>query len=603
MITKIVKENDALYDALFAEIAEKINEGKDETNKIVIQSLEDYFLHLEDIVSYIENEHMDCVYFLRLPIDEGLFEIDANKRTINIPANYKSNGIAVAGDSYAETLWFKIDRYYDLQDLSLTNIRIYWEVPGSTGKVSGWSTPVFKDIYSEARQLLFAWVIPDLLTEFAGDLKFSISFYCEGQDALTHSYEFNTLAQTVKINKTLERSDIMTPDTTDFLTLKDRLHNSTDPGKIYIDRPIFSDLTSPKTVTVLDKGNSELFVSAYTIQNGATMEYTLFRTGLRSNIVSTTVYIKTNDIKLNNNKKYYLSDGSLVDYPDEAELSNYCEQCQKYIISESGSYQCRVRAAYSGQYSASEYTTLWNWEAPTEFEVPNDAIAFTNNENGVISSTVTGTRSNEIEINWPSNSRDSEQQKEAKYEATLKIILNDSDMEKITTINSLEHSSYTITDSDILNTLDTELDTGIVEITDFKKTLNKTFIENEASVQLKIQSAAKPYPQESISLSPNTIIQVLTGIAEITLSKDSFNEKQTYSYVWERKSKQDDTVYTEVSTPGYQNIDFSGTDDIKITNISFAQTGFYRLKIKACFGKDEAYTVSSSSQDIVVAQV
>ena len=395
----------------------------------------------------------------------------------------------------------------------------------------------------------------------------------------------------------------MTPDTTDFLTLKDRLHNSTDPGKIYIDRPIFSDLTSPKTVTVLDNGNSELFVSAYTMQNGATIEYTLFRNGLRSDIVSTTVYIQTNDAKLNNNKKYYLSDESPVEYPEEAELSSYYEQCQKYIISESGSYQCRVRASYSGQYSASEYTTLWNWEAPTEFEVLSDAITFTNNKDGVISSTVTGTRSNEVEIKWPSNSKDSEQQKEAKYEATLKIILNDSNMEKITTINSLDHISYTITDSDILEKLDTELDTGIVEITDFKKTLNKTSIENEASVQLEIQSAAKPYPQESILLSPDTIIQVLTGIAEITLRRDSFNEKQTYSYIWERKSKQDETVYMEVSTPGYQNIDFSGTGDIRITNISFAQTGFYRLKIKACFGKDEVYTVSSSSQDIIVAQV
>ena len=102
-----------------------------------------------------------------------MITINANTRSIVLPENYRKTGIAVAGDTFAETLWFKIDRYYDLQDLSLTDIYIFWELPDKT---KGYSTPAFEDINSEAGQLIFSWTIPDLLTANAGNIKFYVSF-------------------------------------------------------------------------------------------------------------------------------------------------------------------------------------------------------------------------------------------------------------------------------------------------------------------------------------------------------------------------------------------------------------------------------------------
>jgi hypothetical protein len=50
-----------------------------------------------------------------LPQDEELFEIDANKRKINVPASF-SGGASVVGDEIAETIYFSIDRYFDITD-------------------------------------------------------------------------------------------------------------------------------------------------------------------------------------------------------------------------------------------------------------------------------------------------------------------------------------------------------------------------------------------------------------------------------------------------------------------------------------------------------
>ena len=55
--------------------------------------------------------------WLILPRDEGLFEIDANSRKINIPAEFSRNGVGVQGDELAEIIYFSIDRYFDTTDL------------------------------------------------------------------------------------------------------------------------------------------------------------------------------------------------------------------------------------------------------------------------------------------------------------------------------------------------------------------------------------------------------------------------------------------------------------------------------------------------------
>lgn len=123
MITKITNETRPLYNALFEEADVLLGNPEDTT-----AGLEDYFGVINDVVSAagagIQNEKVrnyEKRKFLALPFSEEYFEVDANTRTISIPANFAKNGLSVQGDQVAETLFFKIDRYFDHEDFGNTD--------------------------------------------------------------------------------------------------------------------------------------------------------------------------------------------------------------------------------------------------------------------------------------------------------------------------------------------------------------------------------------------------------------------------------------------------------------------------------------------------
>ena len=99
MITKTTSLNEA-YDSLFDEIRVKSN------NNINVDNIESFFGKIEEIAQLDKK-------FLRLPLDEPIFEINANTRSINVPTDFKSNGLSVQGDHLAETVFFSVDRYFD----------------------------------------------------------------------------------------------------------------------------------------------------------------------------------------------------------------------------------------------------------------------------------------------------------------------------------------------------------------------------------------------------------------------------------------------------------------------------------------------------------
>ena len=113
MITK----DTSLYNDLF----DKANAllGLSKEDKGYIKNIDSYFLKLGDIKTAL-GEDIDISYFM-LPIDEPLFEINANTRLIKIPDEFK-NGISVQGDEIAETIFFSIDRYFDATDFYNDNI-------------------------------------------------------------------------------------------------------------------------------------------------------------------------------------------------------------------------------------------------------------------------------------------------------------------------------------------------------------------------------------------------------------------------------------------------------------------------------------------------
>lgn len=122
--------------------------------------------------------------FTALPLDKEPFDIDLNTRGITIPSLYKKSGIGVRSDDIAETLYFRVDRYFDYMDLSTCDIYIQWETPAGTdaNKVAvpamkGVSVPHIRDIASEPGKLIFSWPISRDMTQVAGQLKFSVRFF------------------------------------------------------------------------------------------------------------------------------------------------------------------------------------------------------------------------------------------------------------------------------------------------------------------------------------------------------------------------------------------------------------------------------------------
>lgn len=199
MITKTVGIDISIYSDIFADI--KKNTG------IEIQKLEDLFGQLNTIATqYFAEENNWDPKFLKLPAEEPTFNIDANSRKIEIPGEFKSNGLSVQGDNLAETVFFKIARYFDYMDLSTCDISINWKMGTETGKTKNFilSTNI------EPGYIIFGWPVDSTITKKNGSLSFAVEFSKTGKDENNEeikTYSFNTLAATINIKEGLIVND------------------------------------------------------------------------------------------------------------------------------------------------------------------------------------------------------------------------------------------------------------------------------------------------------------------------------------------------------------------------------------------------------------
>ena len=140
-----------------AEYAIAIESGEE------ITTLEEYFCYIADL-------HKIDKKFTILPLEdeESFFHINANTRTIEVPKSFKDAGVSVQGDEVAEILYFKIDRYFDMDDLATKDILIQWRAPADKeGKrKEGFSKPWVVDFTSEPGYIIFGWPLASELTEF-----------------------------------------------------------------------------------------------------------------------------------------------------------------------------------------------------------------------------------------------------------------------------------------------------------------------------------------------------------------------------------------------------------------------------------------------------
>lgn len=141
-----------------------------------------------------------------LPKDEKIYEINLNERTIEAP-----EFLSVEQDHNAETVYFKMDRYFDNVDLARNDIHIlvqYENADTRSTKKGYFYAPPFVDVttFGKEDKIIFPWVIEGAATAYSGTIKFSIKFYklrAENQSdgSVQYFYEFNlnTLVSTSKV--------------------------------------------------------------------------------------------------------------------------------------------------------------------------------------------------------------------------------------------------------------------------------------------------------------------------------------------------------------------------------------------------------------------
>lgn len=241
-----------------------------------IDSLNEYFAYIKELAM------INPAKYTRLPIDEDLFEIDANARTITVPANFSKNGISVKGDVISEIVYFRINRYFDMDDLSTKEIFVEWEnAAGRTGVSKTWGI----DVESDPGYLIFGWPVDAAVTEASGRVSFSVRFYTvDTNNGNTLQYSWSTLTQTAEIKNSLDFniSDLISKNDADVIRnndslIVDRLKNSqTTEFDTVAEPPVFFDAEGnygdlPATFDMED-GNeayNTLKTSAYSTDGGS----------------------------------------------------------------------------------------------------------------------------------------------------------------------------------------------------------------------------------------------------------------------------------------------------------------------------------------------
>lgn len=414
MITYINKDNATRYTQLFRKAEEALIKyyktvPADQVKQINvgdITTLEKYFYYLPDLINVTngsEDEYDKTAgrRYAMLPIDEEVFKIDANTRTIEVPQSFKRNGIAVQGDQVAEIIYFRINRYFDFMDLNNTQIYIQWE----NGKEKGVSQEWVRDIESDPDYLIFGWALCSPMTDVEGSLRFSVRFIDWNTDNEI-IYSFSTLEASATINKALNLAadafagaDINNKEINDMIIK--RLKTSKVVGVDKADTPEFLltiedwvkqvEGASTYIVDLRDDGKYEFRVQAYSTDAG-NIQYSWCRNkdGNIENIENIPVYVRvpyeadTNYVIAKQNRIYYDSDHNIISgiNPGDKITQDCYELYGSCLVDKAGEYYAKVTntLAFDSKTISSETISIPN-PIPVNFD-PNGGSAVLSNSNG-----------------------------------------------------------------------------------------------------------------------------------------------------------------------------------------------------------------------------
>lgn len=366
MITYINKENAEAYRILFDKATALLKEkhpdnlGISDWENFKIGTLNEYFAYLQTLVELTRPKEEQLTQFIRLPLDEDLFEINADTRVISIPSNFSRNGAGVKGDEVAEVLYFSIDRFFDNQDLANTNIAIQWQTQNPNREIAVGFSPNFgkqivnlKDKDGNYRsKIIFGWPIARVLTEVSGTIKFAVRFYT-GNDNHEFEYSLTTLPAEIRINDSL---DYKVLDNSVYeVRYGEKLLNRIKSAGIY--DPYAAEMPDEPTITTqlyalssleriidlpADGSGVELAIAArptttgiisytwnkYSYQNG---EYSSTRSDLPLTVteivpvpdtITTRIVEVTEDVPVSDTSDFYNENGELVILADSLEETN-----------------------------------------------------------------------------------------------------------------------------------------------------------------------------------------------------------------------------------------------------------------------------------------
>lgn len=298
-----------------------------------ITSLDQYFTRIGDLAAFhsdnastaqTNEEYAKYAKFLMIPLDEEYFNIDANARSITVPPNYRQNGVSVTEDIVAETLMFRIDRYFDFVDLMTTTIWVMWKNPEGQ---EGASKVSLIDYETEPGKILFGWPLTaKVVGKTRGTLEFAIRFF--KKDGTLVNYSLNILPAKVEIKQGIIISPIGDMDVDDpSLLFKDFVQNSTAISGPEADTPEFIEGVFAASVDFTSE-NKAIIKAAAIVEDTGALNYKWY-------------YYPS----------YIKEDGTIVNSTDSFNITSYAEVAYEptgdttpvdnktyYIKGENGSY-------------------------------------------------------------------------------------------------------------------------------------------------------------------------------------------------------------------------------------------------------------------------
>lgn len=157
---------------------------------------------------YLIQDRNRPTQMIQCPKDETVYNIDLTTRKVDAPTF-----LSVENDHNAETVYFKVDRYFDNVDLARDDIYVivqYENANPDTKKRGYVYAPPFIDVttFAEENKIAFPWVIEGPATAYAGTVKFAIKFYRINSETNEYDFNLNTLTSESKVLVGMDAANI-----------------------------------------------------------------------------------------------------------------------------------------------------------------------------------------------------------------------------------------------------------------------------------------------------------------------------------------------------------------------------------------------------------